>query len=103
MPFSSKSAVVVLSALVALPALAPVGAEGRAPVDYVVLFEEDTPLSLIEAIRPDVLTKGADYAREAVVGGDLVESYGGAVARIELVAGTSTTGIIERITEGRED
>lgn len=72
-------------------------------VDYVVLFDEDTPISLIEAVRPDVLTKGADYAREAVVGGDLVESYGGTVARIDLVAGKSTTGIIERITEGRED
>jgi len=72
-------------------------------VDYVVLFDEDTPLSLIEAIRPDVLTKGADYTREGVVGGDLVESYGGTVARIDLVAGKSTTGIIERITESRED
>jgi D-beta-D-heptose 7-phosphate kinase/D-beta-D-heptose 1-phosphate adenosyltransferase len=72
-------------------------------VDYVVLFDDDTPLSLIEAIRPDVLTKGADYTREGVVGGDLVESYGGTVARIDLVAGKSTTGIIERITESRED
>ena len=72
-------------------------------VDYVVLFGEDTPLSLIEAIRPDVLTKGADYTREAVVGGDLVEAYGGTVARIDLVAGKSTTGIIERINESRED
>lgn len=71
-------------------------------VDYVVSFEEDTPIALIRAIRPDVLTKGADYEREDVVGGDLVESYGGRVARIELVAGKSTTGIIERIAEGRE-
>lgn len=72
-------------------------------VDYVVLFDEDTPIELIEAIRPDVLTKGSDYAREAVVGGDLVESYGGRVVRIDLVAGKSTTGIIERIAESRED
>lgn len=72
-------------------------------VDYVVLFAEDTPLSLIDAIRPDVLTKGADYSREEVVGGDLVESYGGRVERIDLVAGKSTTGIIERIAESRED
>jgi len=72
-------------------------------VDYVVSFDEDTPISLIGSIRPDVLTKGADYAREAVVGGDLVESYGGRVVRIDLVAGKSTTGIIERIAEGRED
>lgn len=72
-------------------------------VDYVVLFDEDTPISLIEAIRPDVLTKGADYSREEVVGGDLVESYGGRVERIDLVAGKSTTGIIARIAENRED
>ena len=71
-------------------------------VDYVVSFGEDTPLALIEAIRPDVLTKGADYERQDVVGGDLVESYGGRVERIELVAGKSTSGIIERISEGRE-
>lgn len=71
-------------------------------VDFVVSFEDDTPLALIEAIRPDVLTKGADYARRDVVGGDLVESYGGRVERIELVAGKSTSGIIDRISEGRE-
>ena len=57
---------------------------------------------LIEAIRPDILTKGADYAREEVVGGDLVESYGGRVERIELLAGKSTTDIIERIAGTRE-
>jgi D-beta-D-heptose 7-phosphate kinase / D-beta-D-heptose 1-phosphate adenosyltransferase len=72
-------------------------------VDYVVLFDEDTPISLIEAIRPDVLTKGTDYSRDEVVGGDLVESYGGRVERIDLVAGKSTTGIIERIADSRED
>lgn len=71
-------------------------------VDFVVMFEEDTPIGLIDAIRPDVLTKGADYARDEVVGGDLVESYGGRVERIALVAGKSTTGIIERIAEIRE-
>jgi D-beta-D-heptose 7-phosphate kinase/D-beta-D-heptose 1-phosphate adenosyltransferase len=71
-------------------------------VDYVVTFDEDTPIGLIEAIRPDILTKGADYPRADVVGGDLVESYGGKVERIELVAGKSTSGIIERISEGRE-
>lgn len=71
-------------------------------VDYVVTFAEETPIRLIEAIRPDILTKGADYAREDVVGGDLVESYGGRVERIELVAGKSTTDIIERIAGTRE-
>lgn len=71
-------------------------------VDYVVLFAADTPLELIEAIRPDVLTKGADYARDDIMGGDLVESYGGRVERVEIVSGKSTSGIIERIAEGRE-
>jgi len=71
-------------------------------VDYVVMFDEETPIALIEAIRPDILTKGADYTRDEVVGGDLVESYGGRVERIALVAGKSTTGIIERISETRE-
>jgi D-beta-D-heptose 7-phosphate kinase/D-beta-D-heptose 1-phosphate adenosyltransferase len=71
-------------------------------VDYVVTFDGDTPVELIEAIRPDVLTKGADYSREDVVGGDLVESYGGKVEQIDLVAGKSTTGIIKRIADSRE-
>jgi len=68
-------------------------------VDHVVLFDEDTPVDLVEAIRPDVLTKGADYATDEIVGADIVRSYGGRVERIELVAGKSTTGIISRITE----
>jgi len=68
-------------------------------VDYVVLFDEDTPVELVEAIRPDVLTKGADYATDEIVGAHVVRSYGGRVERIDLVAGKSTTGIIGRITE----
>src|SRR5262249_52892974 len=48
-------------------------------VDYVSVFAEPTPLELIEAVRPDVLVKGADYRREEVAGGALVESYGGRV------------------------
>lgn len=46
------------------------------PVDYVVIFEEDTPLELIEAIKPDVLVKGADWDLERIVGADFVLSYG---------------------------
>ena len=68
-------------------------------VDYVVLFDEDTPRELIEAIRPDVLTKGTDYEPDAIIGADIVASYGGRVERIEIVEGKSTTGIIARITE----
>jgi D-beta-D-heptose 7-phosphate kinase/D-beta-D-heptose 1-phosphate adenosyltransferase len=54
---------------------------------------------LIEAIKPDVLVKGADYAKEQVVGWDLVESYGGCVALAPLVDGRSTSAVIERILE----
>jgi D-beta-D-heptose 7-phosphate kinase/D-beta-D-heptose 1-phosphate adenosyltransferase len=68
-------------------------------IDYVVLFDEDTPLRLIEALRPDVLVKGGDYIREGVVGHDVVESYGGRVELVEFVDGKSTTGIIEKILE----
>ncbi|HEY6007972.1 MAG TPA: bifunctional D-glycero-beta-D-manno-heptose-7-phosphate kinase/D-glycero-beta-D-manno-heptose 1-phosphate adenylyltransferase HldE [Geobacteraceae bacterium] len=66
-------------------------------IDYVVIFEEDTPLQLIEAVRPDVLVKGGDYAPEQVVGKDFVESYGGRLELVEFVDGKSTTGIIEKI------
>lgn len=66
-------------------------------VDYVVVFEVDTPGALIEAVRPDVLAKGADYRREDVVGGDFVEACGGAVRLIPLVAGRSSTRTLERL------
>ncbi|MBV8361864.1 MAG: D-glycero-beta-D-manno-heptose 1-phosphate adenylyltransferase [Deltaproteobacteria bacterium] len=66
-------------------------------VDAVVLFDEDTPYQLIRLIRPDVLTKGADYSRkEDVVGWDIVEGYGGSVRLLELVEGRSSTGLIRR-------
>lgn len=68
-------------------------------VDYVVLFDEDTPQGLIEALKPHVLVKGGDYTREGVVGHDIVESYGGRVEIVEFVDGKSTTGIIEKILE----
>jgi D-beta-D-heptose 7-phosphate kinase / D-beta-D-heptose 1-phosphate adenosyltransferase len=66
------------------------------PVDGVVLFEEDTPLHLIETIRPDILAKGADYREEEVVGATFVRSYGGDVQLIPLVEGRSTTGILKK-------
>lgn len=68
-------------------------------VGAVVLFGEDTPERLIEAVRPDVLVKGADYTKDRVVGGAFVESYGGEVVLIDLVEGRSTTGTIERMKE----
>ena len=66
-------------------------------VDCVVVFSEDTPLALIERLRPDVLVKGADYARDAIVGADAVEGWGGRVVRVPLVAGHSTTDLIARL------
>lgn len=70
---------------------------GLAAVDCVVLFDEATPQSLIEALAPDVLVKGADYAREQIVGADWVEARGGRVVRVPLVAGQSTTALVERL------
>jgi D-beta-D-heptose 7-phosphate kinase/D-beta-D-heptose 1-phosphate adenosyltransferase len=68
-------------------------------IDYLVRFDQDTPLELIEKIRPDVLVKGEDYAKNQVVGWDVVEGYGGRVALAPLVDGRSTTGVIQRILE----
>ncbi|MSO73461.1 MAG: D-glycero-beta-D-manno-heptose-7-phosphate kinase [Rhodospirillaceae bacterium] len=64
------------------------------PVDLVVIFSEDTPLALIEALRPDVLVKGADYTKEQIVGAEVVESYGGRVVLAGLVAAHSTSATI---------
>ena len=68
-------------------------------IDYLVRFEEETPIDLIQEIRPDVLVKGADYAKEQVVGWDFVEGCGGRVALAPLVDGRSTSAVIERILE----
>ena len=68
-----------------------------AAVDCVVLFDEDTPLDLIHALEPDVLVKGADYARPDIVGGDFVEGRGGRVVRVPLISGFSTTALVERL------
>lgn len=67
------------------------------PVDVVVLFGEDTPYELIVALRPDVLVKGADWAEERIVGAPQVKSWGGKVVRVDLLPGTSTSAIVERI------
>jgi D-beta-D-heptose 7-phosphate kinase/D-beta-D-heptose 1-phosphate adenosyltransferase len=68
-----------------------------AAVDLVVVFAEDTPLDLIETIRPDILVKGADYTMDQVIGADLVRSYGGRVALEPLVGAYSTSAILQRI------
>ena len=68
-----------------------------ATVDLVVVFGADTPLTLIEALRPDVLVKGADYTVEQVVGAEQVRSWGGRVVLADLAAGHSTSATIKRI------
>ncbi|MCG3123617.1 MAG: Bifunctional protein HldE [Phycisphaerales bacterium] len=69
-------------------------------VSAVVLFGEDTPMKLIEAIRPDVLVKGGDYTKDRVVGAKFVERHGGRVVVTGLVEGRSTTGTIRKMRGG---
>lgn len=66
-------------------------------VDAVILFDEDTPIDLINAIKPNVIAKGSDYTADQVVGGKEVESWGGEIALIDLVAGRSTSAIIKKL------
>jgi D-beta-D-heptose 7-phosphate kinase/D-beta-D-heptose 1-phosphate adenosyltransferase len=66
-------------------------------VDYVTVFEEATPLGLIQAVRPDVLVKGSDYRKDEVVGADFVESYGGRVHLAAVREGYSTTNLLRRL------
>jgi len=73
-------------------------------VDYIILFDEDTPFELIKAIVPDILAKGADWSENEIVGAEIVKAAGGEVARIPLTPGKSTSGLIGKIldTFGRE-
>lgn len=66
-------------------------------VDYICFFGSDTPLRIIERLLPDVIVKGADWKKEAIVGADVVENHGGVVKRVRLTAGRSTTNVIKRI------
>jgi D-beta-D-heptose 7-phosphate kinase/D-beta-D-heptose 1-phosphate adenosyltransferase len=70
---------------------------GLQSVDYVIVFDETTPLQLIQAVRPEVLVKGADYRKDEVVGAEFVEAYGGRVHLAALHRGLSTTQMIERM------
>lgn len=69
-------------------------------IDYVVLFDEDTPENLIRKIQPDVLVKGGDYKPSEIVGSDIVTAKGGKVVTIELVENFSTTKLIKKIRKG---
>ena len=66
-------------------------------VDATVIFDQDTPHAIVEALQPDVLVKGADWAEGTIVGADIVEARGGRVVRIPLAEGYSTSGLIRKI------
>ena len=66
-------------------------------VDWVVPFDSDTPLRLIQSLRPDVLAKGGDWASAEIVGADLVKAAGGRVVRLKLHAGPRSSDLLERI------
>ena len=69
------------------------------PVDYVTMFDEDTPYELIKTIVPDYLVKGADWSDENIVGRDVVVNAGGEIKRIEFVVEQSTSNIIKTIVK----
>jgi D-beta-D-heptose 7-phosphate kinase / D-beta-D-heptose 1-phosphate adenosyltransferase len=66
-------------------------------IDYVVVFSQDTPKTLLKKLKPDVLVKGDEYTHNQIVGHEIVESYGGKIARVPMVKGKSTTNIIRKI------
>jgi len=68
-------------------------------IDYVTIFDEDTPLELIKALKPQILVKGGDYSLDGVVGRDIVEQYGGRVELVSFVDGKSTSNIIDKVLE----
>ena len=68
-------------------------------VDYVVLFDEPDPFSLIQKVKPTILVKGADWPKDKIIGRDVVEKVGGRVVRIPLIPGASSTGVIETIIQ----
>lgn len=71
-------------------------------VDYVTLFDEPDPLSLIKVVQPDVLVKGADWPEEEIIGADFVKANGGRVVRVSVVSGVSTSRIIQQIINNHQ-
>ncbi|GAB1468870.1 D-glycero-beta-D-manno-heptose 1-phosphate adenylyltransferase [Candidatus Cloacimonadota bacterium] len=72
---------------------------GLESIDYLCVFSQDTPLQLIEQLKPDVLVKGGDWQTSQILGADFVMSYGGEVHSLEFVKGISSSKIIERILQ----
>ncbi|MCM8780359.1 MAG: D-glycero-beta-D-manno-heptose 1-phosphate adenylyltransferase [Candidatus Omnitrophica bacterium] len=75
---------------------------GLESIDYVIIFKEDTPISVIRELKPDVLIKGSDWQLRDIVGADFVKSYGGEVLRIRLIPNRSTTNLIKKIVRAFE-
>ena len=69
-------------------------------VDYITVFNQDTPLRLIKLLRPDILIKGGDWETDKIIGAEFVKSYGGRVLTIPYLKGYSTTGLIARLKDG---
>lgn len=76
---------------------------GLRAVDLVVGFEEDTPLQLIQTLRPDILVKGGDWSPDQIVGADVVQENGGHVKSLQFKEGFSTTGLVETVLERYTD
>ena len=72
-------------------------------IDYITIFDEPTPLKVIESVKPDLLVKGEDWQEGEIVGADMVRDWGGEVVRMPLVKGVSTTDIVKRIIEVYKD
>lgn len=70
-------------------------------VDFVILFDEDTPYELIRAVQPDVLVKGGDWKSDDIVGKDIVEARGGKVFSLSFIQGRSTTDIVDKILQSK--
>jgi D-beta-D-heptose 7-phosphate kinase/D-beta-D-heptose 1-phosphate adenosyltransferase len=70
-----------------------------ASVDYVISFNQNTPLKIIKALKPDVLIKGSDWNIQTIVGADFVLSYGGRVSTVKFIPGRSTTNLIKTIAQ----
>lgn len=71
-------------------------------VDYICVFDEETPLNIIKEIKPDILVKASDYTKDQIVGKDFVESYGGTVKIIDIIEKTSTTDIIKKVRKWKK-
>ena len=75
---------------------------GLGCIDYITVFDEPTPLELITLLKPQVLVKGGDWTKEAVVGSEVVEGLGGKVVLLPFVEGSSTSNLIETILKRHE-